>query len=83
MDVTDQVLSIFAGTRGHLDKIPAKEVHAWEEGFLKFIHEQRKNIWQKINDSRQLDAETSDQLDEAVAAFQKIYAGTQEKTAVA
>ena len=42
MHVTDQVLSIYAGTRGHLDKIPLKEVHAWEEGFLKFVREEKK-----------------------------------------
>src|SRR3974390_2685409 len=27
MHVTDQVLSIYAGTRGHLDKVPLKDVH--------------------------------------------------------
>ena len=26
MDVVDEVLSIYAGTRGHLDKIPRSEV---------------------------------------------------------
>ena len=55
MHVTDQVLSIYAGTHGHLDKVPLAEVHAWEEGFLKFIHEEKKALWQKITDSRQLD----------------------------
>ena len=34
MHVTDQVLSIYAGTRGHLDKIPAKEVHELGRGVL-------------------------------------------------
>ena len=53
MHVTDQVLSIYAGTHGHLDKVPLKEVHAWEEGFLKFIHEEKKPLWQKITDTRQ------------------------------
>ena len=43
MHVTDQVLSIYAGTHGHLDKVPLKEVHAWEEGFLKFIREEQKS----------------------------------------
>ena len=42
MHVTDQVLSIYAGTHGHLDKIPLKEVHAWEEDFFKFVHEREK-----------------------------------------
>ena len=55
MHVTDQVLSIYAGTHGHLDKVPLKEVHAWEEGFLKFVREEKKSLWQKITDTQQLD----------------------------
>ena len=34
MDVIDEVLSIYAGTRGHLDKVPRDEVAAWEKEFL-------------------------------------------------
>ena len=83
MDVTDQVFSIYTGTRGHLDKVPLKEVHAWEEAFLKFIHEQKKDLWQKITDSRQLDADAAAGLEQAIAEFQAIYAGKEEKTILA
>ena len=41
MHVTDQVLSIYAGTRGHLDKVRSSEVHDWESEFLKYMHEQK------------------------------------------
>ncbi len=37
MDVVDQVLSIYAGTQGHLDKVPRNEVAAWEKEFLTFM----------------------------------------------
>ncbi len=40
MDVIDQVMVIFAGTRGFIDKVPRKQVQAWEEQFLKYMHEQ-------------------------------------------
>ena len=59
MHVTDQVLSIYAGTHGYLDKVPLAEVHAWEEGFLGFIHEEKKELWQKITDSRKMDDDTA------------------------
>jgi F-type H+-transporting ATPase subunit alpha len=74
LHVTDQVLSIFAGTRGYLDKVPVGEVHAWEQGYLKFIHEQKKTLWQKITDSKNLDAEATTQLEQAIAEFQALYA---------
>ena len=47
MDVTDEVLSIYAGTRGHLDKIPREQVAAWEREFLAFMHEQKIGTPQK------------------------------------
>jgi F-type H+-transporting ATPase subunit alpha len=78
MHVTDQVLSIYAGTQGCLDKLPVKEVHAWEQGFLKFIHDERKAIWQKITDTKQLDNDTAAALNKAIEEFQKRYAGKQE-----
>ncbi|MFO0841953.1 MAG: hypothetical protein U0797_06065 [Gemmataceae bacterium] len=41
MDVIDQVLIIFAGTNGFLDKVPRNQVPAWRAQFLKFMHSQR------------------------------------------
>ena len=32
---------IYAGTKGYLDKVPIKQVPAWEEQFLRFMHEQQ------------------------------------------
>ena len=69
MHVTDQVLSIYAGTHGYLDKIPLDEVHAWEEDFLKFIHEKKQDLWQKITDSRSLEEETEAMVVEAIEQF--------------
>ena len=34
MHVVDQVMIIYAGTKGYLDKVPIKQVPAWEEQFL-------------------------------------------------
>jgi F-type H+-transporting ATPase subunit alpha len=78
MNVTDQVLSIYAGTRGHLDHVPLKDVHAWEEGFLKFVRDEKKSLWQKINDSRKLDDAGVAAIEQAIAEFQKRFAGKKE-----
>ena len=82
MHVTDQVLSIYAGTHGHLDKIPLKEVHAWEEGFLKFVREEKKALWQKITDTRQLDDGDAAGVEQAIAEFQKRYTGKKDTATV-
>ncbi len=78
LDVVDQVLIIFAGTRGYLDKVPVAEVLAWEEQFLAFIHQQKNDLWQNIADTGQLDAEAQTQLEQALAEFAEIYAGARE-----
>ena len=78
MPVTDQVLSIYAGTHGRLDKIPLAEVHGWEQGFLEFIHKERQPLWKKITDSRQLDDASAAEIDRAIAEYQKRYAGAKE-----
>ncbi len=82
MHVTDQILSIYAGTRGHLDKIPINEVHAWEQGFLKFIREEKADLWKKITDSRQMDEATAAAIDQALAEFQARYAAEHSKQTV-
>lgn len=74
MDVIDQVLSIYAGTRGHLDKIPVPKVHEWESGFLAFMREQRREVRQKIADTKKLDDASAAELDKAIADWQKQFA---------
>ncbi|HXT59719.1 MAG TPA: F0F1 ATP synthase subunit alpha [Pirellulales bacterium] len=84
MDVIDEVLSIYAGTRGHLDKIPRERVAEWEKGFLTFIHEQKSEIYKKIEDTKKLDDDTAAALEAAIVDFQKQFSGKkQEATAKA
>ena len=77
MDVVDQVMIIYAGTRGYLDKIEIKQVAAWEKAFLKFIHEQKPQIHQKITETKDLDADAMAALTAAIEEFQKQFASRQ------
>jgi len=79
LDVVDQVMIIFAANAGALDKIPTKEVQAWEKEFLKFMHEQKSDIPNKITESRDLDAPTMSALTAAIGDFQKQYATRKPK----
>src|SRR6516164_7738809 len=54
MHVIDQVLVLYAGTKGYLDKVPLKQVAAWEEQFLRFMHEQKADVWEALNKERKL-----------------------------
>jgi F-type H+-transporting ATPase subunit alpha len=70
MDVLDQVMSIYAGARGYLDKVPVRQVLAWEEQFLRFMHEQRSQVVALLKKERKMTAEVMEQLNKAIEAFQ-------------
>ncbi|MCE9607411.1 MAG: F0F1 ATP synthase subunit alpha [Planctomycetia bacterium] len=74
MDVIDQVMSIFAGNGGFLDKVPRNEVAAWEKQFLAYMREQKSEVRKRLADSKKLDAETITALEAAIVEFQKQYA---------
>ncbi len=81
LNVVDQVLIIFAGTRGHLDKIPISEVAAWEKQFLTFIRDQKSQIRDKIAQTKDLDDAAMTAITAAIGEFQKQYATQREATA--
>ena len=75
MHVADQIMIIYAGTRGHLDKIPARQVAAWEGQFLRFMAEQRPEVRATVTDKKTWTRDKDDKplhegLEKAIAAFQ-------------
>jgi F-type H+-transporting ATPase subunit alpha len=78
MNVIDQVLVIYAGTKGHLDKVPIKQVATWEEQFLRFIREQRPQLREALLKERKLKTNERGEADdprvnEALQAFARQY----------
>ncbi len=78
MDVIDEVLSIYAGTRGHLDKMPREQVAQWEREYLTFMHDQKSEVVKKLRDTKKLELDkktnTNAELEAAIAVFQQQYA---------
>ena len=83
LNVIDQVLIIFAGTRGFLDKVPVNEVPQWEKQFLTFMRDQKSEIRQKIQEAQDLDEATMQAVTEAIGEFQKQYTSQQGAPATA
>jgi F-type H+-transporting ATPase subunit alpha len=69
MHVADQVMVIYAGTKGYLDKVPAKQVAAWEEQFLRFMREQRPQVRDTLVQQKKLTPDLEKQLVAALQAF--------------
>jgi F-type H+-transporting ATPase subunit alpha len=70
MNVVDQILILFAGTNGFIDKVPIKSVFAWQDQFLKFMREQKSEVRNKLAKDKKLSKELEAELRSAIEAFQ-------------
>jgi F-type H+-transporting ATPase subunit alpha len=52
MNVVDQIMIIFAGTKGYLDKVPTNKVSEWESLFLEFIHDRKQEVWDLLDQNK-------------------------------
>ena len=74
MHVVDQVLVIYAGTRGFLDKIPVSQVGKWETMFLEYVQNTKKVLWQKIADEKKLSPEMIADIEKTLNEFNDQFA---------
>src|SRR5918998_3899970 len=69
--VEEQVVSIYLGTRGHLDDVPVEDVRRFETEFLDDVRRHHKDILDTIRETQQFDEDTEQQVVDAVTAFKK------------
>ena len=72
MNVVDQVLSIYAGTKGHLDSVPVDQVSRWESEFITFMHDQKSEVRQMILDGGDLTDEVTAAIETAIQLILKV-----------
>ena len=69
--VERQVVSIWAGTNGHVDIVPVGDVRRFETEFLDYISRSHQGIYDAIVQTGKLEDGTIEQLKAAVADFSK------------
>jgi len=69
--VEEQVVSIFLGTRGHLDTVPVADVRRFETDFLDHVRRNEQGILDEIRESGQLADDNVERLERVVAEFKK------------
>jgi F-type H+-transporting ATPase subunit alpha len=72
MPIEEQVVSIFAGTRGYLDKVDVGAITRFETGMLNELRSRKPQILQSIREKREITADN----DKELAAFLDGYAKT-------
>ncbi len=66
---SDQVMIIYAGTKGYLDKVPRNKVSSWEEQFVAFMKEQKPEVRARLVKEKKLTPEIEGLLKGAIEAF--------------
>src|SRR5436853_2186308 len=71
MPVEQQVISIWAGTKGYLDDIAIDSVKKFESGLLGFIENTRGTLLEKLRERKKIDDEIEGELRAAVIEFKE------------
>jgi F-type H+-transporting ATPase subunit alpha len=74
MPVEEQVVSIFAGTRGFLDGLQVSQVGKFEKAVLGEIKAKHPQVLEAIRTEREISKATDAKLTEILAAFAKTFA---------
>ena len=67
--VEEQVVVIYSGVNGYLDKLPTSDVGRFEEGLLRHMHEKDADLLSTIRTEGSLSPETEGKLKDAVDAY--------------
>lgn len=73
MPTQEQVVSMYAATRGFMDDVPVASVQDFERDFLEFMRSSRADILDDIVSRKALDADLESRLKDAILEFKKGY----------
>jgi F-type H+-transporting ATPase subunit alpha len=73
MNFEEQVVSIYTGVKGYLDKIDTKDVTRFEQEFLRVMKSSHSKILETIKSEQKLSENTEAELKKAVEAFVEIF----------
>ncbi len=75
--VEEQVVSVWAGTTGKLDKVKVEDVRTFEEEFLGFLHHKYQGVLDGIRETGKFDDDTEQALDKAIEEFRSQFDGAE------
>jgi len=73
LPVAEQVLVIYAGTKGFLDDVPVNEVSQWESQLLQFVRSSKADVLTQITEQGELNDEVTQLVESALNEFKAQY----------
>jgi len=67
--LAEQVAVLYAGTQGHVDKVPVARVGEWEAAFVRFMRSERPGVLEAIEKQKALDDSLFERLQAAISTF--------------
>ena len=67
--IADQIISIYAGSKGFLDDVPVPQVRQFETALLDRMHSTAQPLWTEISQKLALDAALEKKLTDEITAF--------------
>ena len=72
MPVAEQVMSIYAGTKGHLNDVDVKEVDAWEKAYLQYTRDKHPDLLTTLSSEKMTD-EVEEKMISVIKEFKAGY----------
>ena len=73
LSAAQQIVSLYAGTKGHLDDVEIKTVQQWEKDFLQFINDKHSSILEALTEKGDLTDDIVESLEAAIKDFKAGY----------
>jgi F-type H+-transporting ATPase subunit alpha len=79
LPVEKQVVIIYAGTNGFVDKLPVDSLREYEQELYRFIDEKHPDFWTEIREKKEIGDDLKKKLDKALKKFTKNFVASKEK----
>ena len=77
MPVEQQVLVIWAGTKGFLDDIALEDVKKFEQGLISFVENTRSSLLEKLRERKTINKEIEEEMRAAITEFKDRFTAEQ------
>jgi F-type H+-transporting ATPase subunit alpha len=83
LPVEKQVVIVYAGTNGFVDKLPVESLREFESELYRFIDANHPEVWQEIREKREIDDTLKNKVDKLLKTFAKQFVASQGGEAAA
>ncbi len=78
LPIEKQVVIIYAGTQGYVDKLPVDSLKAYEQELYRHIDEKHPDLWKEIREKREIKDDLKKKLEKVLEKFSKNFVASED-----